>query len=90
MSKKYMTQLSKDGKTKLMEWLGDEGLKFFKDVKDKHGKVDAVWMDGIPHAVHFREGMQVRNFLRSLDECKDWDAHKLDDSWVKIIEDVMK
>ena len=72
-------------------WLGDDGIKFFTNLKKKHGRVDAVYMEqGIPHPVHLREGMQVRNFLRGLDECKDWDAHKLDDNWVSIIEEVIK
>ena len=43
-----------------------------------------------PHAVHFREGMQVRNFLRTLPQCKDWSCHKLDDEWAKIVEDALE
>jgi len=72
-------------------WLGVMGIRFFVNVKREHGRIDAIWMeDGIPHPVHFREGMRVRNFLRTLDECKDWDADKLDDNWVPIIEEVLK
>ncbi len=72
-------------------WLGSRGIKFFRGIKEKHGRINAVYMEeGIPHPVHFREGMQVRNFLRTLDECKDWDAHKLDDNWVSVIEEVLK
>lgn len=72
--------------TKTKEWLGKEGIKFFREVKSKHGKINAVWVDGlIPHAVHFREGMQVRNFLRSIN-C-DWTSHEYDDNWVKVIEE---
>jgi hypothetical protein len=82
--------LSNESMTKLAEWLGTDGISFFKEMKQKHGRIDAVFMEGrIPHPVHFREGMRVRNFLRSLDECKDWGAHKLDDNWVDIIEDVI-
>lgn len=73
---------------KLREWLKKDGIKYFSDIKSKYGKIDAVWMDGkIPHPVHFREGMQVRNFLR---EYVDWDAHKLDSEWVKLIEEAIK
>ena len=75
---------------KTVKWLGKDGIDFFKQCKKKHGKVDACFLDGgIPHPVHWREGMQVRNFLRGLDECKDWGAHKLDDSWVDIIEKIL-
>jgi len=74
----------------LRKWLGHEGLYFFKWVKKEHGKIDAVYSEGgIPHPVHFREGMEVRNFLRAQDECKDWDAHKLDNMWVSIIEEAI-
>lgn len=43
------------------------------------------WGSGIPHPVHFREGMAVRNFLRSQPECECWDAHDLDDVWMLIV-----
>jgi len=73
------------------KWLGAGGIKFFTDLKKKYGRIDAIFMeDGIPHPVHFREGMQVRNFLRSLPECKDWTDHQFDDNWVSIIEEVIK
>jgi hypothetical protein len=75
---------------KIQKWLGVDGIKFFMDLKKKHGRVDSVYMEqGIPHPVHLREGIQVRNFLRSLPECKDWDDHKLDDNWVSVIEEIL-
>jgi len=75
---------------KTREWLGVDGLKFFRDVKEKYGEVAAVWMDGpIPHAVHFREGMQVRNFMRETGLCEDWTHHELDDNWEDLIEKVI-
>lgn len=73
------------------EWLGSEGLKFFSDMKEDYGRVDPVYMEGgIPHPVHFREGMQVRNFLRKQPECKNWTDHQFDDRWADIIEQVIK
>ena len=70
------------------KWLGKTGIDFFKGIKEKHGRIDAVWMeDGIPHPVHFREGMQVRNQLRTTKECKEWNAHDFDASWVQVIEE---
>lgn len=72
------------------EWLGEDGIRFFREVKQEHGKVDAVWNEGgIPHPVHFREGMQVRNKLRELTNFS-WTAHEYDDRWVGIIEEAIK
>jgi hypothetical protein len=73
------------------KWLGNKGLNFFKEIKEKHGQYDAVFNDGgiglsVPHPVHFREGMQVRNHMRNSGLCKDWSDHDFDDSWVSLIE----
>ena len=73
----------------LHDWLGDEGRSFFKDCWDRQGRMDAVLPTdperGILHPVHFREGMQVRNFLRELPECREWGAHKLDNRWALLV-----
>lgn len=75
----------------LKEWLREDGINFFKETKEKHGEIAAVYLEGgIPHSVHFNEGMQVRNFLRGTKECKDWDCHRLDNDWAKIIEEAIK
>jgi hypothetical protein len=72
---------------KLQEWLGEKGKKFFLNLKEKHGKIDAVFVEhGIPHPVHFREGMQIRNFMRLSKLCDDWTAHDFDESWVDLVE----
>jgi hypothetical protein len=39
----------------------------------------------IPHPVHFREGMQVRNWLRSQKECAGWTDHEFDDNWSSLV-----
>ena len=73
---------------KLRDFLGDIGIDFFRDIKKKYGKIDAVWMDGkIPHSVHFNEGMQIRNFLRPH---LDLDAIELDEVWVQYIEEAIE
>lgn len=76
------------------KWLGFEGLSFFSELKEKYGKVNCVFTeDGpvpIPHSVHFREGMQVRNFLRGQPECKGWSDHDFDNKWADIIEQVIE
>ncbi len=72
---------------KLRTWLGKDGIAFFSGLQKKYGRVDAIWVEGgIPHPVHFREGMQVRNFLR---QHVDWDAHKLDNEWVGLVEEAI-
>ena len=40
----------------------------------------------IPHPIHFREGMQIRNALRGSGLCEGWDDHDLDDNWAEIVE----
>ena len=75
----------------VQKWLGKSGIIFFQDLQKKYGRVDAIWVeDSIPHCVHFREGMQVRNFLRTTKECQSWNPHDLDNNWVEIIEEVIK
>jgi len=81
--------------SRLDKWLGKDGRTFFADVKRTRGTVLAVIpgpvINGrsIPHAVHFREGMQVRNWLRSQPECKDWTDQDFDNKWVGLVEEVL-
>jgi hypothetical protein len=71
----------------IKKWLGEEGLAFFRKVKAEYGKVNAVWAEGgIPHAVHFREGMQIRNKLRDLTG-NSWSVYEYDNTWADIIEE---
>jgi hypothetical protein len=71
----------------LKTWLGVEGISFFKKIVLEYGKVNAVWNEGgIPHAVHFREGMQVRNQLRDLTN-NSWTCYEYDNTWEQIIEE---
>lgn len=73
---------------KLKAWLGDAGIKHFREIKEKHGTVLASWMDGgIPHVVHFREGMMVRNKLREIMNYADkYEDHWYDDNWAELID----
>lgn len=80
---------------RLKEWLGDDGQDFFTGLKRDHGAINVVLpsLDGkeprIPHPVHFREGMTVRNWLRQQPECQGWDAHQFDDRWVSLVEEAL-
>lgn len=63
----------------------------------KKGEMEESFIDedlensDVPHAVHFIEGMQVRNFIRSTG---DWDEREkrniLDDWWVEMVEQAIK
>jgi hypothetical protein len=76
---------------KTRAWLGDDGYRFFEKIKAVHGTVNACWNDGgIPHPVHFREGMQIRNFMRTSGLCEGWSDHDFDDNWVELIEEAIK
>jgi len=81
-------EITQDLVQQMKRWLGEAGLKFFGDLRKKYGESFgvAVWMEGdIPHPVHFREGMQVRNKLRDLTN-GSWTAHEYDDNWATVIE----
>ena len=71
---------------KVRKWLGDDGIAFFEGLLKEHGKLNVVIGEGsIPHPVHFREGMQVRNFMRSSGFCKGWDDHDFDNNWEEAV-----
>ncbi len=49
----------------LIEFLQYDGIAFFQMCLDEYGDINCVWNEhGIPHSVHFREGMQIRNWMR--------------------------
>lgn len=74
----------------LKQWLGVDGINYFKGIQAEHGKVNAVWNEGgIPHCVHFREGMQIRNKLRNLTD-GSWTTNEYDNTWAEIIEECIE
>ena len=69
----------------LKEWLGEEGIRYFKHLKGLKGDAFPVLRlnvktKGMPvYPVHFREGRQIRNWLSStypeiMDELKEWNV----------------
>ena len=60
-----------------------EGLTEFKKV------IVRAQYPPIPHPVHFREGMWVRNRLREITNYA-WTDHEYDDRWAELIELVIK
>lgn len=81
MSERKVKNFSKSLVKKVREWLGHEGCKFF---------VQVLLRDGNLISTHLRQGMEVRNFLREQDECKDWYHVELDDNWIEIVEGAIK
>jgi len=78
-------------KENFLKWLRPQGIKYLKDIIKEHGNVLAVWMDGnIPHVVHFREGMQIRNWMREQPEFQDFDDHWFDNNWAEFTENCLK
>lgn len=81
----------------LKTWLGEENVRYFKHLKGLKGTVFPVLklnMDrkGLSsHPVHFREGMQIRNYLRTkFPELSEMEGDIFDDYTVKIMEEVIK
>ena len=97
---------------RLRAWLGDDGIGFFRRVRDEYGTLNAVWPepmvgqsgsfpfgvpskhnpDGprppirvMPHPVHLREGISVRNWLRTQPETAGWTDHDYDDRWQDVV-----
>lgn len=78
-------------------WLGEENIRYFKHLKGLKGSVFPVLklnMDrkGLPaHPVHFREGMQIRNYLRvKFPELSEMAGDILDEYTVELMEKVIK
>lgn len=77
---------------KTFNWLGRENVIWFKHIRGLKGGVNTVLKlnykkRGIPaHPIHFREGMQIRNFLRCQDECANWSFSDLEKNWDIVVE----
>lgn len=51
-------KLSEEEMNSFKNWLGDEGIRYFRHLKGLKGTVIPVLhTNGIPWAVHYREGM---------------------------------
>lgn len=73
-------------------WLGNDGIDFFQTCLMHFGTVSPIFIykldsnRNFPHSVHFREGMMVRNWMRTQGETSGWTAHDYDDNWTNLIE----
>lgn len=80
----------------VFDWMGRENIRWFRLIKHLKGSLDAILKlnykrKGIPvHPVHWREGMQVRNYLRQRPECKSWTHEEFENGWTFVIEESIK
>lgn len=72
----------------LLNKLGYDALTWFQSLYDQFGnEFDTACLDtgGIPHPVHFREGMTIRNMLRDSGLFPKWDSHDFDNNWGAVV-----
>ena len=84
---------------KLRDWLGYDGISFFVMCLDEYNDIAPVWdvkfegysgrITHIPHAVHWNEGMAVRNFLRTSRLCTGWNSHDYDNNWTTLVKEAI-
>ncbi len=81
----------------LLDYLGYDGVAFFRMCKEMSTDIhpyNVVWTEvapgedinlrGVPHPVHFREGMDVRNAMRRIHKEMGqgpYGAHFYDNNW---------
>jgi len=76
---------------RVRRFIGPKGVRYFQILYRNYGGIPlAVRLNadrkGLPvHPVHFREGMQIRNFLRRQPECAEWSDHDFDDRWIDVL-----
>ena len=73
------------------KWLGKNGISYFQSLKKIHGTVSPVLMEsGIPRPVHFREGMQIRNWMRGHKAFTGYTDHDFDNNWISLVEEAIQ
>jgi len=70
---------------KLKDFLQEGGISYFRSIKCKYGRYDAVYKDGcLPHSVHSNDGMIIRNFLTS--RC-DYKWEDVENTWMDVLQE---
>lgn len=81
------------------QWLGNRGIEFFKDIKDMHGTLDAVWMEKVesddiiqflPRSIYGQEGKSLRRFLNTIPMGDKWVDQHFETKWEWLIEESIK
>lgn len=76
-------------------WLGYSGILHFQTIKELNGTVNAIWMEPIeldnvfqfvPRNVAVQEGKKLRDFLKTLELCSDWEKDDFEKEWVWVLE----
>jgi len=80
---------------KLKTYLDYDGCAFFLMCKEEYRTISPTWIvskgkNKIPHPVHLREGMDVRNFIRGLGLLNNWTDKDFDKGWIKAIEIILE
>jgi hypothetical protein len=79
--------------SKLHDWLGKNGRHFFRTLAKlyKGDVIPVIRAKGIIpcHCIHFREGMQIRNYFRGLEECKEWTFDQFENDYPEYIKAAM-
>lgn len=102
----YTGRWDEDFIERLLEWLGYDGVAFFRMCKEISTGIDpynVVWTEvapgkdvnlyGVPHPVHFREGMAVRNTMRRIHTemgAGIYGAHFYDNHWQSAVTAAIK
>lgn len=74
------------------EFLGKDGVKFFRELGEKHEslspvlKIEAKGGQTIYHPVEFFEGRRVIEYMKSSRMCDDWEEEVFYQVWEQIVE----
>lgn len=59
---------------------------YFRGLFEVMGSLNVTFrLGGMPHPVHFREGMQIRNFMRQSGYCTGWNDCDYDLYWERVV-----
>jgi hypothetical protein len=81
--------------SKIQSWLGQDGIDYFQVVKAMHGTLDAYWFEAseidfipqyIPRSINAQEGKTLRTFMKTLEECKEWETKDFENQWLPVLE----
>lgn len=95
--KAFYCGLDKEVVESLHNWLGSSGRRFFRTLAKlyKGDVIPVLRLNYIrkhvpAHSVHLREGMQIRNYLRSLPNTKGWSFDQFENDYHLYIKAAMK
>jgi len=80
----HWPQIEEQTKKDFVQWLGEDGVQLFSKWWIEYGEIPLVIPSttGIGHPVHFREGMQVRNWMR---QNTDLEEDYVENKWPEFV-----